>query len=331
MLNATLNKQGLARVASEVLITDIAIHINSLHIRNFLTTDELCNYVKLRAASGEAVSKQREIFKAYRENERHTTRVFWNKRAHGAAQRQLGTDHPPQEKVNELTWLFEEIFRQQNGECLYCCAPLRVSKGKAWNNASPDRRIPAKKGGEYTRANIDIVCVGCQFCKWWYEPSEFRALLLAVARADWGVEAKLLRCAKPSLGVPISSIELERLVGPWCKKMLSAMRERNHCELTLDDVRSLLQDRWVGNGMLLDEAGVIAPLETFSIDRLDSSAGYRNNNVRILLWGLNSLKGDDDDDLILIKYLQHLRANIIKIGEKSKTLLDDEARLPLQR
>jgi hypothetical protein len=330
MLNVTLNKHELARIASEVLIIDEATHIHCLHIRNYLTTDELTRYVKSRAASGDLVIQHRELFEAYRDNERYTTRAFWNKKAHGAARRQLATDHPPQEKVDELTWLFEEIFRQQDGECLYCCAPLRISKGKAWNNASPDRRVSAKKGGEYTKGNIDILCVGFQFCKWWYKPSEFRVLLLAKADAQWYVKEGVLSSSKRSLRVLLSQSDLENLVGPWCKKMISAMQERKECEMTFDDVMTLLQDSWMGNGLLVDEAGVIAPLETFSIDRLDSSIGYKNGNARLLLWGLNNLKGDDKDDLTVIKYLQHLRTSQGRIQIEIKKLQKHEIRLPLQ-
>lgn len=277
------------------------------------------------------ISQQREFLEAYRENERHTTRMFWNKKAHGAARRQLTTDHPPQEKVDELTWLSEEIFRQQDGECLYCSAPLRISKGKAWNNASPDRRVPAKKGGGYTKGNIDILCVGCQFCKWWYKPSEFRVLLLAIADAQWTVKNRLLCRIEPGLRVLISKKDLEDLAGPWCRKSLSAMRERKECDVTFDDLVSLLQERWMGDNLFVDEVVVtIAPLQTFSIDRLDSSIGYRKDNARLLLWGLNSLKGDDNDDLVLIKYLQYLKANRDKIRSEVNGLPDYGARLPFQ-
>jgi hypothetical protein len=331
MLNATLNKAGLARVASEILTTDKSVHIHRLYVRDYLTTQELSRYVEARAASGELIGLQRELFKAYRDNERHTTRAFWNRKAHGAARRQFSTDRPLVQKVDELTWLFEDIFRQQDGQCLYCCAPLRVSKGKAWNNASPDRRVSAKKGGEYSKSNVDILCVGCQFCKWWYTPSEFFVLLLAIANAEWTVKDRLLHSIKPDLPVSISKIDIKILAGPWCKKIFSGMRERKDCDSTLDDLMTLLQDRWMGDGMLVDEAGVIAPLETFSIDRLDSSIGYKNGNARLLLWGLNSLKGDDEDDLTVIKYLQHLRNNRGQIQAEVDKLHKHEVRLPLQQ
>jgi hypothetical protein len=123
---------------------------------------------------------------------------------------------------------------------------------------------------------------------------------------------------------------MERLIGPWCKKRLSAMRERKDCEMIMYEIVSLLMDRWLGNGMLVDEVGVIAPLETFSIDRMDSSIEYNKDDVRILLWGLNSLKGHDQDDQNFIKYLQHLGANLVEIEKNSKSLLDDTIRLPLQ-
>jgi hypothetical protein len=330
MLNAATNKQGLTRIAAEVLLTDLSIQLHKLYIRDYFTKEELEEYVKCRAASREVIKEQRDALKSYRRNIRFTLRMFWNAKAHGAARRQLKTNHPPQEFVNELAWLFEDIFRQQKGRCMYCFAPLRVSKGKAWNNASPDRRAPAKREGEYSRHNVDIVCVGCQSCKWWYRPTEFRVLVHTMAHAHWKVKTLLLLNSEPKLPVEMSVVEKEKLVIPWCKKVLNALRTRRHCLLDVNDLITLLQTNWMGKGFVKDSAGIAGPLEIMSIDRLNSSAAYVKGNIRLLLWGLNNLKKNDANDLHVIKYLQHLRDHRFTITAEMNYLADTDKVLPFE-
>lgn len=328
MLNATLNKQGLIRIAAQVLLVDLSTHLCKLHIRDFLSTEELNQYIKARAVSGQNVQQHRVILESYRENERHSARMFWNRKAHGAARRQYKVEHPARSIVIDLAWLFEDLFRKQKGQCLYCSAPLRVSKGKAWNNASPDRRIPARQGGSYSKSNVDIVCVGCQFSKWWYSDAAFRTLLLAMTHAKWKYEESRLTCEVNEFRQDVTLQEEERLVMPWCRKTLAAMKSRKSCHLEIEDLLLLVQANWLGAGSLIDAAGIALPLQTISVDRIDSAEPYKRGNIRLLLWGLNSLKGADIDDSQIAMYLRHIRDSQQSIKAAVPCLPEPDRRLP---
>ncbi|SPO40794.1 uncharacterized protein PSFLO_06276 [Pseudozyma flocculosa] len=83
-------------------------------------------------------------------------------------------------------------------------------------------------------------------------------------------------------------------------------RKRKPWLLTEDEGLALIASRWIGHGKIVDCYGLEQPLEWSSIDRIDSDKPYQNDNVRMMLAGLNLLKREHDDTQGMA-YLAHLR------------------------
>jgi hypothetical protein len=325
LLNTVLNKGGLARVAAEVLT---APEDQVMYFPQYLTVGEKDTYEKFRSDAVTALLSPESRVQAYAPSRRYEHRRFWSKRAYDAVRRLSIADQALEIATEQLAATFESIYYRQQRRCVYCTCELRTAKGKCWRNGSADRRIPKVRSGTYESRNVDIVCTACQSCKWWYDVDDFRNLLCVMAIAPWSVTDSLLLHRELDRKVKISPIERERVIFPWCTQRYRDIIKTENCKLTFEDIYKLVDSRWVGMGNVKDEAFIEAPLGTMSIDRIDSAGAYAPGNIRLLLWGLNSLKKNDKSDSAIIGYLRHLREQQVNINLEA---IGFPRFLPLQR
>ncbi len=64
---------------------------------------------------------------------------------------------------------FKEIFKRDNGRCVYCCRDL-MSDFEAFMIAEEDHLIPAAAGGPDEPQNIVIACAVCNRLKGKFKP-----------------------------------------------------------------------------------------------------------------------------------------------------------------
>jgi hypothetical protein len=116
----------------------------------------------------------------------------------------------------------------------------------------------------------------------------------------------------------IDKNEMKLLVLNWIDRKMKKVQENEQRAISSngkikrllmdrDDLVQLIKKHWIGNGCIQDAAGFRGPLLLTSLDRIDSRGHYSKGNVRLLLLGLNLLK-KQHDDAVLIDYLSHLRS-----------------------
>lgn len=82
---------------------------------------------------------------------------------------------------------------------------------------------------------------------------------------------------------------------------IKSARERGQeCELTLEQLQALVAPmRCAVTGVELSWAETPRGPWLPSVDRLDNSRGYVLDNVRIVCWAYNSMRGEWDDEVVL--------------------------------
>lgn len=106
--------------------------------------------------------------------------------------------------------------------------------------------------------------------------------------------------------------------GYWAKKISSIKANcRNSgrsCEIVVDDLVRLYKDQ---NGLCALSGRKMTicnnrNLDSLSVDRMDSTAGYTKNNIRLICWQVNSARMFGSDDQLFIMCKEILKFNNIK-------------------
>ncbi|CAO1625513.1 unnamed protein product [Parajaminaea phylloscopi] len=173
-------------------------------------------------------------------------------------------------------------------------------------NASIDARTPRCRGGRYDAANIAMVHWGCNAVKAGFPKQNALILLQKLRLAQWQVIDGFVE--PTSHDVVAVSGQDQVYIQKWAQRMVKACSQRRPTTLTKDQLLSLVQQRWMGEGNVRDASGAVFPLTLMSIDRIDCSRGYEASNVRLLFWPLNWLRREcRDDTRAIVPFLESLK------------------------
>lgn len=281
------------------------------------------------------------LAKPDRAKEAQSDSAFWREQARAACLRQFGFKNDL-DKIQELVVIFAQLFEDYKRACCICHCPLVINTwGEEYDKPSIDRIVPGVRNGKYTdKKNLQVTCIGCQDLKYWYRMGNSLKLIRVAATALWRKTAAgdWLDPTVVADKKPMESNDLKQIILPWIKAkrtrtiaayeaMIKNGSGKKLKPYTLDDedVVALIGDRYIGNGWIEDVAGVRAPLALMSLDRIDQNKGYEKGNVRLLLIGLNILRGHFPNDIRIIQYLQYLRDHVDDIK------YDPERSLPLEQ
>ncbi|EPQ31677.1 uncharacterized protein PFL1_01010 [Pseudozyma flocculosa PF-1] len=218
------------------------------------------------------------------------------------------------------TWVYKAIV-EGKGLCKYCGAVLCLYgptplASTSWCYVSIDRVVPGVDGGRYEAHNIAVVCRACQMTKFSHPVGTFQGVLLPALSALPTLRLDSSNIVvQPAVDVAPMTAAERLQAKEWLKvrrkqnkawQAIHPTRKRKPWLLTEDEGLALIASRWIGHGKIVDCYGLEQPLEWSSIDRIDSDKPYQNDNVRMMLAGLNLLKREHDDTQGMA-YLAHLR------------------------
>jgi hypothetical protein len=97
----------------------------------------------------------------------------------------------------------------------------------------------------------------------------------------------------------------------------TARRKGMACDLTLEDVQAmLLPGRCMRTGVTFNpgfQSGGSQNPYAPSIDRVSSKMGYTRDNVQMVCWAYNRLKGDLTDEMCQL-LIKHMSQRIMEVG-----------------
>lgn len=98
-----------------------------------------------------------------------------------------------------------------------------------------------------------------------------------------------------------------RVVSPWLSILKAAKSRATKRGIVFDLTPEWIEQRWTGRceitGLSFRIGTKVSGPKSFSpsIDRIDTTRGYAQDNCRIILWAVNALKADgSDDDMYLV-------------------------------
>jgi hypothetical protein len=258
---------------------------------------------------------------------------YFGRKAYQALRRQYNSQAIDEQEKMDLAAKLYHLYEESGHTCGMCGVSYRLLEGKHFNNPSVDRIRPGVRGGKYGTDNIRLICNGCNGVKHYHTLDEGMLLLHTLAQSVFVVEKTLL-CTTALETMEIASRGERDLVRVWIASRLKCTRssletraKKLTCSLEKEDLEELVKERYVGNGKLQCVSGFVGSLLLFSIDRIDSNHGYHKDNVRLLLSGLNKVKADNNDDVEIIAYMEHLHKHRDTIRKRVKP----GVRLPLTR
>ncbi|PWN25008.1 hypothetical protein BDZ90DRAFT_91689 [Jaminaea rosea] len=87
----------------------------------------------------------------------------------------------------------------------------------------------------------------------------------------------------------------------------SRQRRRRLRFKSVEELADAIRPQCLPGGYYRDPSGAVLPLTLADIDRIDSNGYYEHGNVRLLLHGLNMLRGNAQGDALLVETLANLK------------------------
>lgn len=204
-------------------------------------------------------------------------------------------------------------------------AIARDGDDRHYTNASPDRIVPQIKGGDYTRPNTQMLCLGCQCLKHVHSSEEATTLARTVAFQGTSSLDDSGMLAPLPLERPQSTQEDDDYIEAWSRFVLQRCQasgrksQRKKGTLSLSSLIALVREVYVRNGCHQN------PLSLSSVDRVDPQGPYSKDNCRLLCIGLDGLRGNARNDAILHSYIGTLREQLSVQELPSEALPGSEA------
>ncbi len=233
--------------------------------------------------------------------------------------------------VDEIFTTIQQLREAQHDHCATCAVALlltRQGRGEEHHNfqqASIDAILPRSKGGTYSLENTQLLCQACNFGKGSMSQDQWQSVALPKLATEQnfviadGVISPLLS----DVSTPTHS---ERAaITSWAKVFLDKqfyahqVRRQKDWVVSEQQLVGLVERVWLGGGYIRDATGMPWPLALASLDRIDSSLGYQDGNLRLITTGLNGLK-NSFSDTILVNYLMHLKTNSARIVERAHAI-----------
>lgn len=215
-----LDKDEIMSVLIMVLMLSKDISLESLDASTFFKKkvwDEIQGRVQAQTnrLNNEWFAGKKALTKAV-----PSPRQYWRTRADRALERESGKN-PEIEDIIQLATILRETHECQHGHCNICHVDLTMAQS-GWTNASVDRIVPGQKGGKYEKANIQLLCVGCNMLKYWYSLESAKQLIKTLAKTSWTFDGEVVKSnSKPKERKRMTEIEKECLVLPWCARQLN--------------------------------------------------------------------------------------------------------------
>ncbi|PWN20159.1 hypothetical protein BCV69DRAFT_221682 [Microstroma glucosiphilum] len=209
------------------------------------------------------------------------------------------------------------------------CLPMAQAPScQAWYL---DAIVPRSNRGIYSDDNIHLLHVGCKFVKQAFDLEEAMVLIAHLGEdCRFEVGANGMLCPAVLSRVDHETMSLA-VVEAWAKRPARPKHRSHHVSaiegpLTLEQIVRVVKRVMVTETTCRDPSGSELPLPLASLDRINPNGDYTEDNIRLLLLGLNKLRRVCVDERPIVDWLKRISPATISRGRRLRE--QEHVRLP---
>ena len=139
--------------------------------------------------------------------------------------------------------------------------------------------------------------------RYWKDPERIRALSRASYKSNPENKIRKRDWMRKNGEKYVEAARKDRKARPYLYLIAKAKNRAKGYEIDFNLTKEWAESRWTGNCELTGAAFIAADGKTgpysASLDRIDSDKGYTQDNCRFVLWAVNRMKSNDNDELLL--------------------------------